>query len=215
MIQPPGRVLGTASGSLKNSSSWLAGDGRTAAVGLTGELKTAAVLAQLASAPGGPSVLHDLRIPIPGIKANIDHIVVSGRNVTIIDSKVWKPAIYWTIAGVTFRGRERFAPADKKTMPMARQAIIKFLASQGVGANVRKPLLVVWPSNQARTLRLGLLRSPGARAASGDQFKIHTHGLCGGQSADPGVVSALAHLNIRTRRADIPFSDGELSAKWN
>ena len=37
------------------------------------------------------AVLHDLRIPIPGFKANIDHAVVSGRSVLLIDSKMWKP----------------------------------------------------------------------------------------------------------------------------
>lgn len=210
MTQGVGRSVGTVGGSLKNSASWLKGDQDTATVGLRGERRTAAIITRLVAAPGGPSALHDLRIPIPGIKANIDHIVVSGRTVTIIDSKVWKPGFYWTVAGFTFRGRERFAPADKKTMPMARKAIATLLAKQGLNASVRKPLLVVWPSGQRRQLRLGLLRSPGARAVTGDRFTTLTHSLCGARPADPAVFAALSKLTIRSARPAQAFADGEL-----
>lgn len=30
-------------------------------------------------------MLHDLRIPIPGFKTNIDHAVISGRSVLLIN----------------------------------------------------------------------------------------------------------------------------------
>lgn len=66
----PGQVIGKAAGSLTNSKSWLDNVG-TAKVGAVGERATAAVLNRLALSLGGPSVIHDLRIPIPGVKANI------------------------------------------------------------------------------------------------------------------------------------------------
>lgn len=194
----PGRVLGTPGGSLKNSSSWLAGDGGTAKVGLAGERHTASFLATLAAKEGGPTVLHDLRIPIPGIKANIDHIVVSGHTVTIIDSKVWKPGFYWTVGGMTFRGRERFRPAEKKTMPMAQEAIFAHLRKAGVEFRLRRPLLVVWASSGAPSMRLWALRSPGARTTDGGAFALDAHRFAGASSASNDVVSALEQLLIRS-----------------
>lgn len=155
-----GRVLGQAARSLNHSESWLA-DQSTAKVGAKGEQRTGRILNALASAPDGPTVLHDLRIPLPGVNANIDHIVVSGKRVTILDSKVWKPGFYWTLFGATRRGLERFAPADKQTMRMAREAVTAYLQKQGLRPAVRTPLLVVWSSQKNRpTSSLAFLRSP-------------------------------------------------------
>jgi hypothetical protein len=209
-----GQVLGTVGGSLQNSTGWAQNKG-TAQAGTRGEVATAKALDSLARTVGGPTVLHDLRIPIPGISANIDHIVVSGRRVLILDSKTWKPGIYWTLFGLTFRGRERFAAADKKTMLMAREAITKMLAQAGVRATVAKPLLVIWPSTARATLRLAFLRSPGAGAVSGDQFVRALPTIVGG-NADPKVVAALLPLVIGTKSprtatpATTAFAPGEL-----
>jgi hypothetical protein len=146
-----GRVLGQAARSLNHSESWLA-DQSTAKVGAKGEQRTGRILNALAAAQNGPTVLHDLRIPLPGVNANIDHIVVSGRRVTILDSKVWKPGFYWTLLGATRRGMERFAPADKQTMRMAREAVTAYLTKQGLRADVRTPLLGVpaFPRRRSR-----------------------------------------------------------------
>ena len=192
-----GRVLGQAARSLNHSESWLA-DQSTAKVGAKGEQRTARILNALATKSDGPTVLHDLRIPLPGISANIDHIVVSGRKVTIVDSKVWKPGFYWTLFGATRRGVERFTPADKKTMPMAREAITSYLQKQGIRADVRTPLLVVWSSQKNRpTSSLALLRSPGARAMNGTSFEQTPVAAIGGKPADEQIVRALAQLLLR------------------
>ena len=209
----PGQSIGKAAGSLGKAKSWL-GSTETAKVGAVGEKKTAAILDALATQPNGPSVIHDLRIPIPGISANIDHLVVSGRTVTLIDSKVWKPAFYWTIAGRTFRGRERFAPADKKTMPMAYDAIVKHLAKHGINATVKTPLLVVWPSNDRNPLVLWCLRSPGARSVTGAALALRARSLVGHRPADAALLVALAELTIGgPKRNPLPrtsFAPGEL-----
>ena len=89
------RPKGVRHGRRKSGGCDLGSEGlRWPGVGRRAELRTAQVLDRLASQPGGPTVLHDLAIPIPNISANIDHVVVSGRRVLIVDSKGWRPARY-------------------------------------------------------------------------------------------------------------------------
>lgn len=54
-----------------------------AKIGAKGEQKTEVLLDGFAK---NAAVLHDLRIPLPGFKANIDHAIVSGKSVLLIDS---------------------------------------------------------------------------------------------------------------------------------
>jgi hypothetical protein len=187
-----GRIIGHAGGSLSNAGSWT--DQGRASVGQKGEERTAGILNTLANQPGGPSVIHDVRIPLPGVSANIDHLVISGTTVTIIDSKVWAPGFYWTVFGRTFRGFKAFPAADKRTIPMAVSAIEKHLAKAGVAAQLRTPLLVVWPSNNRASLILGFLRSPAARAVVGAAFAASAHRFVGRKPAHPDVFNALARL---------------------
>ena len=107
--------LGRPGGSLVGAT-WAA-NAAAAKVGRAAELKTALVLDGLAARPGGPTVLHDLGIPIPNISANIDHVVVSGRRVLVIDSKGWRPARLVVgrqrVSGVApVRARQRCDTAD-------------------------------------------------------------------------------------------------------
>ena len=192
MSNAPGQVIGRAAASLNDSAAW-ADQGR-AAVGAKGEKATASVLNALAREPGGPSVVHDARIPIPGVKANIDHLVVSGRTVTIIDSKMWKPGFYWTVFGRSYRGLTAFPSADKRTLPMAVDGIEKYLATRGITATVKRSLLVVWPSNRGAGLNLTFLRSPAANAVTGDALQASARRLVGRRTADPLILAALAEL---------------------
>jgi len=187
-----GRVLGNPGGGLDNAA-W-AKNAAVARVGKAGEVRTAVILDAIAQRTGGPTVMHDLLIPIPGISANIDHLVISGRTVTIIDAKVWKPGFYWTFAGRTYRGWSRFTPAEKKTMPMALDALTRFLARHHVAAQLPTPLIVVWPSSQANPMSLWGIASHGARVIAGDRFARAARRLVGSKPADPNVVAVLAPL---------------------
>ena len=201
----PGHVIGRAGGSLDHAP-WAKNDG-VARVGKSGEVKTATVLDELARRDDGPTVLHDLRIPIPGFTANIDHVVVSGRDVHLIDAKVWKPGFYWTVNGHTFRGFARFSPADKQTMPMAVDALSRFLASRGVKATITRPLLVVWPSSTRGVSTFWAMRSPGAKVVDGTTFTRAGRRLVGTKPADPQVVLALSRLvNGFTARTKAPVT---------
>lgn len=192
-----GQVIGRAGGSLSSSRGWLPDQSKVNA-GIRGEQATARVLDKLAALPNGPTVLHDLRIPIPGVAANIDHVVVSGRRVTVIDSKLWAPGFYWTFQGRTFRGLSRFSPAEKKTVPMAANGLTRYLAKKRVNAQFPRPLLVVWPST-TRRLILFLMASPGAHPITGDTFARTAAGAIGIEAADPSVVAALRALVITSR----------------
>ena len=177
-----GEVFGTAGGGLRNAPWAVNAD--VAAIGRRGEERTAAILDTLAARDGGPTVLHDLMIP--GYRANIDHVVVSGRNVTFVDSKVWKPGRYWRVRGTTRRGLARFPSADKHTMRLALSKVTPRLA--GLGAVLRPPLIVVWANGptsfwfmQDRTL---------AAAA----FAGRARRLVGARPADQRIVNALIPL---------------------
>lgn len=114
------REHGTPGGSLKGKK----GDFGEAAVraGLEGERATARLLAEAFRHSHDVHVFHDLHIPDRGSRTgagNIDHLVVRGRRVVVVDSKSWKPGFYWTLGGHTRRGFESFPSADKATMGMA------------------------------------------------------------------------------------------------
>lgn len=201
------RILGVAGGGL-NNASWAQNED-VARIGKTGEVKTAKLLNSFATADNGVTVLHDVTIPIPGFSANVDHIVVSGRTVHLIDAKVWRPAFYWTLNGATRRGLERFEPADKKTMEMAREHLSLFLAKKSIAAEFATPVLAIWPSSTTKPLRVGFLRVPGAKSMTGEQFTAYAKkeyspgGLLSrgrGKPADPDVVNALASLLVSKRR---------------
>lgn len=209
------RILGVAGGGL-NNASWLRGDRaqQMAKIGQGGEVRTAAVLNALAEPTDGPTVMHDLMAPSQKYKANIDHLVVAGSTVHIIDAKVWKPGRYWTLASKTYRGRERFEPAEKQTMVVLRQALEAYLDSLAIHAVVLTPTLVVWPSSDRTALRTGLLSVPGARVWTSATFekriaKMHRPGGRGATHlpADPAIVAALLPLLVTApRTAAAPFA---------
>lgn len=195
------RILGIAGGGLKNAT-WAANKA-VADIGAHGERLTADLLNDFARAEQGPTVLHDLRVPSERYTANIDHVMVVGSTVHIIDAKVWKPGFYWTVGSLTFRGWRRFKPAEKKTMTMAQNLVRGYLANKGVTATVVTPRLVIWPSSKRTKLRTWALRIPGARSQSSDHFRRWSRRAFKGgprATADAAVVAALYELLPSQRR---------------
>ncbi len=189
----PGRVYGTPGGSLTNAG-WAA-NAEVALIGQRGEQKTAVVLDRVASLPGGPTVLHDLMIP--GYRANIDHVVVSGNVITLLDSKVWRPGFYWTFGGITRRGLTRFAPADRKTMALAAKQVGSYLSERGISYGLATPLVVVWPSTSGKSSSFGLMHNSGATVVPATVFQRKTKSLIGRKPANPHIVNALVTLLAR------------------
>ena len=186
------RVFGTAGGSLVGAT-WAA-NATVARVGRQAELRTARVLDGLASRPGGPTVLHDLAIPIPNISANIDHVVVSGRRVLIVDSKGWRPARYWSLGGVAFRGWRQFGHANGSTPRMAVDGVNRYLKGRGVRARLVTPVVAVWPSSTNGRLSVALLGMEGCRVIKGHRLARAVRRSVGSRPADPDIVDALRRL---------------------
>ena len=135
-----------------------------AAVGRKGELRCAKILGEL---PRGAVVLHDLSIPIRGPqRPNVDHAVVIGAEVTLIDAKSWKPGFYWTVGSTSFRGLRRFKPAESGTMPMALNCFRPRLP----GATMCRPIIAVLASNSSGPVRVRFLKMRGCRV-------VNEHGL--------------------------------------
>lgn len=167
LVRPCGEVWGTAGFGVSRQANWQQASRAGVEAGRMGEILTAKVLDQLCLQPGGPTVIHDVRIPLKGINANIDHVLVAGDRILLIDSKCWKPGVYWTLFGQTRRGTQRFLPAEKKTMQMARQGIDGMLRGAGARFQLATPLLVVWPSNHSGSFTPLHLQVPGARTVAG------------------------------------------------
>ena len=140
---------GTAGGSLEDAG--FASSAEAARVGRAGEIAVGRTLDAIA-AKTGITVLHDLRIP--GAKANIDHVVVSGNRVWLIDTKVWQPGTYLTVFGRTFRGLTRVLHADKRGLPLAQSRIRDYLNERGCDARLQRPLLVVRSSKPSQPVHL-------------------------------------------------------------
>lgn len=177
-----GVVQGRAGDSVA-SGAWVANAG-VAKAGARAERQTAAVLGHLANTRGY-AVLHDLRMPLGHVKANIDHVVVTGTTVYLIDSKAWAPGFLWTVGDRSFRGLRPFAPAHSRTMVLARHAIETYL-----GRPLKaQPLVVVWWTGAAG--RAWALRFPGARVVIGRAI-LDAIVDCG--PADLATVTALSRL---------------------
>lgn len=192
-----------------DAAGWAA-SGTVAATGREGELKTGSVLDRLASSHG-PVVLHDLRIPAPGARANIDHAVVAGRAVWLIDSKHWAPGFVWGRArarhgriggrAVTWgvrRGAEPFPAAAKLagTWNPGRVAAVvsEYLAEQAAAVGTVRSLIVAWPTRYDARLSLWALSVPHARVIHGERFARVAGRTIGTDRAEPVIVRALARL---------------------
>jgi|GEM_PF-1884179 len=214
-LEPPGQVVGTAGASLQRGAKTWAANDDVVRVGRTGELLTAVRLGDLAARPGGPSVVHDLSMP--GTNANIDHAVVSGRTVTIIDSKTWEPGTYFALFGRVFRGGRRAKHADKAAVAWQRARAAKVVGAAGT---VARPVVVVWPSNESRPINVRWLRLRGVKIVAGPSLTMgRLARLTGSRSADVSTFRAVVAMRPTAdtptptlRETDLPPQGDELPA---
>lgn len=194
MTQAPGRTLiyGTAGGGLRNAG-WAKSAGHARA-GQRAELATAAVLDDWARNRPGVAVLHDLDVPSSKYTANVDHAVVSGREIILVDSKAWAPGFVWSFGNHGFRGLSRFDAATKRTLPMAVDMFTDHLARRGITGVRLSAALVVWCSRDHGTVRTWALQAPGARVIPGKSLSRRPGQLLTRRPADPAVVAALTSL---------------------
>lgn len=186
------RTVGRAGVGLEDTS-WAINDA-VARVGRDGELRTEELLSKLADHRSGVTVIHDLTIPIPGFKANIDHAVVSGRRVVLIDTKVWKPGRYWTFGGHTRRGGEKVPHVDKANPQFAFDAVSRYLTGRGIEFTMATPLIAVWSSSKRAPVKLFWLRIPGGVVFPAERLLRKIRSAVGDRNADAAIVAALSEL---------------------
>ncbi|WP_427019367.1 nuclease-related domain-containing protein (plasmid) [Pseudarthrobacter sp. P1] len=184
-------VYGRAATGLQDSS-WAVNE-TVARIGAKGEQKTEALLNGFALKA---AVLHDLRVPLPGFKANIDHVIVSGKNVLILDTKVWKPGFYSSVFGY----RRGWAKADHvgKDQSYVSRSMDSFLA--GTGARIGLPRLVVWSSRDGQSLSTWALKVPGASIVHGLGVVPLVKAFVRQGPADPAIVARLRQLLVTSPR---------------
>lgn len=164
-------IYGVSGASASAGGAWAKNDS-VAKIGAAGERQVAKALEPYFSSPTSAALFHDLSVP--GRSANIDHLIVSGKDVLLVDSKVWASGFYFTIFSHTYRllkkdGRirlERVDHADKHTYEMLFADLKKILSP--LGAKILTPAVVV--VSNSGTPRVRLYKPLGARAYTLDRF---------------------------------------------
>lgn len=188
------RIVGKAGTGLSDTS-WAA-NAQVARVGKAGELATESLLNELAGISDGPTVLHDLVVPLPGYTANIDHAVVSGQNVVLIDTKNWKSGRYWTFLGRTRVGFKHYEYAEKANPGLGFDSVSAYLAEQGITFKMRQPIIAVRCSSKSGHANVRRVNIPGARVVGGGRAKKVALAAVGKKAADPAIVAALTQLVV-------------------
>lgn len=188
----PVTIIGTAGGGLDNAG-WAKSTGHARA-GQRAEKSTAAVLDEWARDNPGVAVLHDLNVPRQGYTANVDHAVVSGSSVLLLDAKAWAPGFVWSLGQSSFRGLKSFPAATKRTLPMARDAYAEHLARNGVTGVSIRCALVVWCSRAQGKVSTWALSAPGAQVIPGAKLAANPRRFLPRRPADPAITTALSRL---------------------
>ncbi|MGC2939847.1 nuclease-related domain-containing protein [Brevibacterium sp. FAM 24638] len=191
-----GASYGTPGGSLgeDEDTSWAANKA-VAEVGRIGEQIVGNMLTDLVVASDGAVVLHDLSMPAHWSKANIDHIVITGSTVIIIDAKRWKPSAYYTLRSTAYRGLfSHFKHAQKNGMGHAADSIQSMLSKRNLYATISTPLVAVVPTGPG-FMSTHFLRFPRAEVVSKKALATRVRRLIRDNGpADQGIVDALSSL---------------------
>ena len=149
---------GTAATGLATSrSANFTSSASNARVGAAGEK----VLARMLNAHAEHAeIFHDLRVP--GSRVNVDHAVLAGNKLLLIDTKVWKSGTYWGGGKFLFSNFFRHQKTTR-AVEMAHEAWTKKLAPLGV--QVLTPTVVVLTGSQ-KNAATKAARRPGAKTAT-------------------------------------------------
>lgn len=191
----PGASYGQPGGSLEAGQdlSWAA-NSRVAEAGRLGEIEVGNALIDIVADTDGAVALHDAAIPIPGFSANIDHLVVAGTDILLIDAKRWSPALYFSLGSRAYRGMfHRCTFAEKKTMSTASRAIASFAAE--FEPTLITPLVVITSRSSRQRVNTTLLRMPGAAVVTLGQMRRRVRTFTRRRGpADPALVAKLRTL---------------------
>jgi len=192
----PGSILGTPGGSLDSrSDSWASSKG-AADYGRRGEVHLGEALNALISRSKGSAVLHDVDDPRGG-EGNIDHLLVSGKRILVLDSKVWAPGFYYTLGDKTYRGMlKRFTSGDphkfESMMGIVESLVKKSRADLAGTMIVAMPSSMFWRNPSKLAVRTGLMRpAPGAKIVGMSAGLRRAKRFLRAGEADPDVLGRL------------------------
>lgn len=199
-----GASYGVPGGSLVEGQdvSWAKNAG-AAEAGRQGEVIVGTALNTLVADSAGGVVIHDVRVPIPGFTSNIDHVVVGGSKVLLIDAKRWKPGLYLSLGSRAYRGLTRVEHIEKRSMETAHRAMVSYL--RGIdGADVSGSFVVPTSSGTGRVW-CRLLRVPGATPVSVRRMRsLVSRFLSESPPADAQVVAKVLRLLPEGEAPDLP-----------
>jgi hypothetical protein len=153
-----GAIIGTPGKSLLDTTAnGFTSSTAAARFGARGEISVGNVLNKLAVSHTSAFAFHDLRIPCQkiGYNANIDHVIVCGNDVYLIDAKNWAQGTYFGFGKWRFRktlnGKlERFMPAETGTLRMAYTKFDEYL--KDTPAKIRGVYVVVVSKTPIKTI---------------------------------------------------------------
>jgi hypothetical protein len=141
--------------------------------------------------------------PSDRYKANVDHLVIAGKTVIVLDTKVWTPSWYMSAFGKVWVLRpksivseqskrfDRFEPGEKRTVPMLVSMMRDYF-----GYNVIvNGTLVVWPSRENMQAHLSLYRpKEHVKVIDGNHSNRALRSIIPMQAADPIVLRQALQL---------------------
>jgi hypothetical protein len=168
-------------------------DAQSLRLGAAGERTTARLRAQGFARDDNVVVMHDLDIPSSSGRmsrggGNVDHVVVRGDRVMIIDSKAWAGGFYWTVGGHTRRGFKKAPWVDKRTVGLAVDRFALILPNAQVSG------LLIVHSAGGKPPVLPLVRlADGVKAVAAERAVRRIDNSLGGNvPADPEILAVLA-----------------------
>jgi len=187
--------FGKPGGSLRDKNQSFASKDRSK-VGAAGEVKTAEIIrAYQSTLPESRrfTVVHDIMLPSDKYTVNIDHLIITGSRLVVLDSKVWQPARYVSAFGHVYRMGNgsffgRFEPAEKQTVQLICNVLAKRFGIPVNGA------LVVWSSKYNSEPKLGLYRPKGIKVLTGADLHRQLPRYVRSQAGDEGLIQAVLKL---------------------
>jgi hypothetical protein len=199
-----GQIYGKAGKSLaKGQNHDFAASGEVARLGFLGEQMVGGILNSAMEGRPNVHVFHDVNIPLQnsGYNANIDHILLIGNCLYLIDAKRWSAGFYFRLGRFCLRksnsGKFQLFPSGaKKTMCLARDKMTLYLQQIGTVYHIKKSYLVLCAPKDTGKFNLSLYKPYGATAITSQDFRqiLERDEFKSNSPSNPKLVEALKRL---------------------